>query len=91
MVCRLETQCIGPLSHWIKPERDREWNNGRSVVVVLLVDWSCGPQFASVSPVRDSMGKCTYDASSELLSILNDIPFSIGPFRYLSICLQWLR
>ena len=75
----------------MKPERDHDWNNGRSVVVFLLVDWSCGPQFASVSPVRDSIGKWTYEASSELLSILNDIPLSIVPFRYLSMCLQWFR
>ena len=56
MVCLLDTQCTGPLSHWIYPDREREWKRGTSVAVLRLVDWSCGPQFASVSPVRDVIG-----------------------------------
>ena len=61
------------------------------MAVLRFVDWSCGPQFASVSPVRDVIGNWTYDESSELLSMLNDIPLSMVPFRYRSICLQWFR
>ena len=33
------------------PDMEREWKMGMSYDVAL-VDWSCGPQFASARPVR---------------------------------------
>ena len=32
-----------------------------------------------------------YDESSELLSLLKDIPLSMVPLRYRRMCLQWFR
>ena len=52
---------------------------------ILLMDWSCGPQLASVmeySLVFGSIGNLTYDAIDVCGMVVKVIPISLVPLRY---------
>ena len=53
MVCRFDCQCIGPFSHMINPESDRVLKRSRGGAFFVGLDWSWGPQLASVNGVID--------------------------------------
>jgi hypothetical protein len=93
IVCRFDIQWRGPLKYIKNPERDLLVKS--SVVRVSFLrgfDWSCGPQFASQSPVMGlSSGNFTYDSTLCCSLLLKLIPKDLVPFRYRIVRLTWSR
>ena len=60
---RLETQCIGLPYQITYPKRDQDLKRLRGFEVAVGFNWSCEPQFASVSAVGAllSIGNLTKD------------------------------
>ena len=84
---RLETQWIGPPNQIRNPDKERDLNRSSSGFGFpsFGVDWSCGPQFASVSDtiVVGSMGNFTKEFKSDRSVLLNTMPSVFVPLRYL--------
>jgi hypothetical protein len=83
-VCLLDIQCKGPLVQMMYPEIDRDLNSSSSLCVDVL-DWSCGPQFASVKGVVafGSTGNFTNDSIELFLLLWNAIPRFLVPLSVL--------
>ena len=87
MVCRRDDQWIGPKRRIRKPDIDL----GVKVATCLGlwlglgIDWSWGPQFASVNAVRESccIGNWMKDSNSGWGRFVKVIPWALFDIRYL--------
>ncbi len=84
-VWRLLIQWTGPPNHRIYPDKDLDLKMSNDVCVVgcRLLDWSWGPQLASVMEYSfdSSSGNLTYDWMDVLVVVVNDIPMVRVPLR----------
>ena len=77
----------------MNPDTERLLNRSRGGSLGLGLDWSCGPQLASVKGVifYGSSGNFTNASSLELLRLVKEIPRFLVPFKYLPTCLHASR
>ena len=84
---------MGPFDHRMNPEIDRLLKRSRGGLSGFGLDWSCGPQLASVKGVIcvGSSGNLTKTSSAEFLLLVKEMPKCFVPFKYFPACLHALR